>query len=141
MISPEVQIRKIDSYNLPEIEEAVAAYFSAINSHKLSHSKRVLIKPNALGAYAPERAVTTHPVVLEAVIRYFLNKKKEIWIGDSPGGSLGFETVWQSCGYSSLAEKYPVKMVNFSTAGFREVTFGKRTYKVSEALFQCGIVI
>jgi len=56
MHRPTVQIRKIDNYHLPEVEEAVADFFSSIKSPKMHKAKRVLIKPNALGAYAPERA-------------------------------------------------------------------------------------
>lgn len=141
MNKPAVEIRRIDSYDLPVIEEAVADFFKEIKSPKINHSKRVLIKPNALGAYPPERAVTTHPIVLEAIIRYFLDRKKEIWFGDSPGNSVAFETVWQTCGFSSLAEKYHLKVVNFSTLGFRELSYKDISIKVSEALFQCGIII
>ena len=141
MHRPTVQIRKIDNYNLPEVEEAVADFFSSIKSPKMHKAKRVLIKPNALGAYAPERAITTHPIVLEAIIRYFLKRDKEIWIGDSPGGSVAFDKVWQTCGFASLADKYPVKVVNFSTTNFRTLSYQNLQIKVSEALFQCGIVI
>ena len=69
MNNPVVQIRKIDSYDLPQVEEAVKQYFGSIKGFKISRCKRVFIKPNALGAYPPERAVTTHPIVLEAIIR------------------------------------------------------------------------
>ncbi len=141
MNRPTVEIRKIDSYDLPVIEEAVSSFFSGIKSHKINRCKRVLIKPNALGAYPPERAVTTHPIVLEAIIRYFLDRKKEIWFGDSSGGSVSFENVWQTCGYSSLAEKYHLKVVNFSTLGFRELSYKDKKIKISEALFRCGIII
>ena len=141
MNRPTVEIRKIDSYDLSIIEEAVTSFFSGIKSHKINHCKRVLIKPNALGAYPPERAVTTHPIVLEAIIRYFLDRKKEIWFGDSSGGSVSFENVWQTCGYSSLAEKYHLKVVNFSTLGFRELSYKDKKIKISEALFRCGIII
>ena len=141
MNRPVVEIRKIDGYDLPVIEEAVADFFLKIKSQKITRCKRVLIKPNALGAYSPERAVTTHPIVLEAIIRYFQDRHKEIWFGDSPGGSMGFENVWQTCGFAALAEKYHLKVVNFSTAGFRELSYKGLQIKVSEALFQCGIVI
>lgn len=80
-----VQIRAIDSYDLPQLEDAVKCWFSELKDNRLKRSKRVLIKPNLLGAYPPERAVTTHPVVIEAIIRYFLAHKKEVWVGDSPG--------------------------------------------------------
>lgn len=136
-----VQIRKLDGYELEPLQEAVASFLKATRNPKLSKAKRVLIKPNLLGAHAPEKAVTTHPVVIEAIIRYFLDKGKEVWVGDSPGGTVPVETVWQTCGYSDLAQRYPIKLVNLSTMGFRELRMGDNLVRISEAFWQCGIVI
>ncbi len=136
-----VEIRAIDSYQLPQIEAAVTAWLNRLKDPKLRRSKRVLIKPNLLGAYPPERAVTTHPVVLEAIIRYFLAHKKEVWLGDSPGGSVSVQKVWENCGIMDLAERYPIRLVNLSTFGYRELKYDGIPVKISEALYQCGIVI
>lgn len=136
-----VSVRKIDSYDPAQLDEAVACFLKKVRNPKLSRSKRVLLKPNLLGAYAPERAITTHPAVIEALIRYFLDKGKEVWVGDSPGGSVNVEKVWQTCGYSDLAERYPIHLVNLSTAGFRELEYQGIRVKLSEVFWQCGIVI
>jgi uncharacterized protein (DUF362 family)/NAD-dependent dihydropyrimidine dehydrogenase PreA subunit len=136
-----VQIRAIDSYDLPLLEDAVSSWFSVLKDNKLKRSKRVLIKPNLLGAYPPERAVTTHPLVIEAIIRYFLAQKKEVWVGDSPGGSVSVQKVWQTCGLQDLADRYPIRLVNLSTLPFRELNYEGTPVKISEALFKCGIVI
>jgi uncharacterized protein (DUF362 family)/Pyruvate/2-oxoacid:ferredoxin oxidoreductase delta subunit len=136
-----VQIRRIETYNPGQLEEAVAGFLKTVRNPKLHRNKRVLLKPNTLGAYPPERAVTTHPAVLEALIKHFLAKGKEVWIGDSPGGTTSVETVWETCGYNDLARRYPVKLVNLSTAGFRELAWGDISVKISEVLWQCGIVI
>lgn len=108
---------------------------------RVNRSKRVLIKPNLLGAYLPERAVTTHPAVVEALVRYWLEKGKEVWIGDSPGGALNVERVWETCGYNDLAKRYPVKLVNLSTSGFRELDYEGTKVKISEVFWRCGIII
>ncbi|MDP3113847.1 MAG: DUF362 domain-containing protein [Candidatus Cloacimonadaceae bacterium] len=136
-----VQIRKIDSYDLPALEDAVAEFFRGICKNKLKRSKRVLLKPNLLGAYHPDQAVTTHPAVLEALIRYFLAHGKEVWVGDSPGGTVNAEQVWETCSFKDLAERYPIKLVNLSTAGFRELNYQGIDVKISEVFWQCGIVI
>ena len=141
MKQPFVQIRAIDSYDLPQIEDAVKQWFDQLRDPKMGRSKRVLIKPNALGAYLPEQAVTTHPIVLEAIIRYFLKRKKEVWLGDSPGGTVSVQKVWDTCGWQDLADRYPIKLVNLSTSGYRELKYDGIPIKISEALFQCGIVI
>lgn len=136
-----VQIRSIESYDLPQIEDAINTWFKDLRDPKFGRSKRVLIKPNTLGAFPIERAVTTHPIVLEALIRYFLARKKEVWLGDSPGGSVAVQKVWDVCGLQDLADRYPIRLVNLSTHPFKEMKYNGIAVKISDALFKCGIVI
>ena len=136
-----VQIRAIESYDLAQIQDAISFWFKELRDPKLNRSKRVLIKPNTLGAFPLERAVTTHPVILEALIRYFLARKKEVWLGDSPGGSVPVQKVWDVCGLQDLADRYPIRLLNLSTHPFRELKYNGISVKISEALFQCGIVV
>lgn len=136
-----VKIRKIDSYDPALLDAAVSDFLDSARLPKLSKAKRVLVKTNALGAFAPERSVTTHPAVLEAVIKHLLNKGKEVWLGDSPGGSVGFDQVFETCGYKALADKYRIKLVNLSTSGFREVISEGYPLRISDAIWRCGAVI
>ena len=138
---PQVQIRKIESYDPAALDAAVKSFLREMPLSRVNRSKRVLIKPNLLGAYPPERAVTTHPAVVEALVRYWLEKGKEVWIGDSPGGALNVERVWETCGYNDLAKRYPVKLVNLSTSGFRELDYEGTKVKISEVFWRCGIII
>lgn len=46
---------------------------------------RVLIKPNLLTAKSPEKAVTTNPVMIQAIAQLLLDYSCSITIGDSPG--------------------------------------------------------
>lgn len=140
-MSTKVQIRKLEGYHEDALLDAVSSFIKSTNNPKLNRAKRVLIKPNLLSAYAPEKAVTTHPAVVEAIIRYFLDKGKDVWVGDSPGGTMPVEEVWETCGYTDLAKRYPIRLVNLSTLGFRELKRGENTLRISEALWQCGIVI
>ena len=50
------------------------------------NGKTVLVKPNILQDEATSKAVTTHPVFLEAVIRFLQSRQAgKIYVGDSPG--------------------------------------------------------
>ncbi|MBN1411519.1 MAG: DUF362 domain-containing protein [Spirochaetales bacterium] len=52
--------------------------------------KNVLLKPNMLGPWKPEKGVTTHPVVVEAVKRAVEKRGGKVTVGDNPGtGSYG----------------------------------------------------
>ncbi|PKN79586.1 MAG: iron-sulfur cluster-binding protein [Candidatus Cloacimonetes bacterium HGW-Cloacimonetes-1] len=139
-----VAIRKIDRYHLEELELAVAEFLQPQNpagKKEFNRLKRFFIKPNLLGAYGPEAAVTTHPLVLEAVIRYLLQNNKEVWIGDSPGGTVNVEQVWQKCGLKDLAERYPIKLINLSTHKFREISYRGYKIRLSEVIWDCEAVI
>lgn len=48
--------------------------------------KVVLVKPNILAPFPPEKGVTTRPAVVEAVVRAALARGAEVMVGDNPGG-------------------------------------------------------
>jgi len=49
------------------------------------HRKTVLLKPNMLAGSPPERAMTTHPAVVEAAIRSLERRGARVMVGDNPG--------------------------------------------------------
>ncbi len=140
-MNPLVSIRRIESYNPDEISLAVTSFLNSAKPSRLDNAKVVLIKPNLLGDFAPEKAVTTHPMVIEAVIKYLLKNKKEVWVGDSPGGTAKLDNVWKTCGLIALAEKYPIKLVNFSTFGVQEIQMGGLDLKISKIVWEVDAII
>lgn len=46
---------------------------------------RVLVKPNMLGPYKPEKAVTTDPALVSAVVDYLVSAGADPVVGDNPG--------------------------------------------------------
>jgi len=50
---------------------------------ELPRQSKVLLKPNVLSPHPPERHITTHPVVIEAMVRVLLDSGNEIVIADS----------------------------------------------------------
>jgi len=66
-----VAIARCESYDVARIGEVIAAYAPQIGlTADTIAGRNVVFKPNLLLAYAPEKAATTHPAVLEAVISY-----------------------------------------------------------------------
>jgi len=73
-----------------DVEKAVFDALNAINAKSLMQKQgmKILLKVNLLGAKPPERAVTTHPSVVRAVIRWLKQfNPSKIYVGDSSGGS------------------------------------------------------
>jgi len=133
-----VIISKQQNYDLKKSLILFRQIFSQLDLWtKLKGKKKILIKPNLLGPYHPDEAVTTHPSVLEAVIILLKENNKEVWLGDSPGGSIPVKQTWAKTGILELAARQNIKLVNFSEGGIdkfaaNEIDFGITRY-ISEA--------
>ena len=83
--------------------------------------ERILLKPNLLSAREPERAVTTHPEVVRALVRLVRQAGATPVVGDSPGGAIkGVDRVWEKTGMKKMAAEEAVELVNFETSGGTE---------------------
>jgi uncharacterized protein (DUF362 family) len=72
-------------YEYRALKPAVFDMLSRIDALSIEAGARVLIKPNFLAPAKPERAMTTHPLVVRAVVEYVLSKGGHPLVGDSPG--------------------------------------------------------
>ncbi len=84
----ETALVRCESYEREEVEERVARAFElAGGPDSVVHDgESVYVKVNALVPTAPEKAVTTHPEVLRAVVGQLQRVTDRVTIGDSPGG-------------------------------------------------------
>lgn len=66
-----VSVVKADNYNIETVDKAVNDAVNLIGGWKnfIKKGDKVLIKPNMLTNVTPEKAVTTHPEVVRAVIK------------------------------------------------------------------------
>ena len=104
--------------------------------------QKVLLKPNMLSAKPPERGITTHPVILEALIREIRSAGGEVWIGDSPSGAIkGIRRCWENTGYKELSERTGVKLINFEAGGTVVREMEDRKYHFAKAVFEADVVI
>lgn len=108
---------------------------------KLSHVQKILIKPNMLGAHHPDKAVTTHPVILEAMIIYLQALNKEIIVGDSPGGIVSAQKVWKETGLLDVCEKYQVKLIDFGKEGIFSKNIDSIEYHFEKQIFEVDAII
>lgn len=76
------------SYNPSSLDRAVAAHFESMGAKDLQPGKKVVLKPNLLRGASPEKAITTHPALISAVVRYLRGRGvTDITLADSPGGA------------------------------------------------------
>ncbi|MCF4114972.1 MULTISPECIES: DUF362 domain-containing protein [Dethiosulfovibrio] len=80
-----VSFRKCSSYE--GIKDVIARTIDDLGGMRrfVSPGDSVLIKPNMLGAYSPDRAVTTHPSMVKAMTEMILDCGGKPTIADSPG--------------------------------------------------------
>lgn len=92
----------------------------------LTPGMHVLVKPNLLMGAIPERAVCTHPIVLEAVCRIITRNGCTVIIADSPGAGIPYRPknllkAYELAGYTNL-ENIPGVTLNTDTSS-RTVSF------------------
>jgi len=89
---------KNSSYVATDLGTTIYEIMDGAGGDRIQSGMRVLIKPNLLLPAAPEKAITTHPLVVKAVVEYVLEKGAMPVVADSPGmGS--FEKILSKGGY------------------------------------------
>jgi uncharacterized protein (DUF362 family)/Pyruvate/2-oxoacid:ferredoxin oxidoreductase delta subunit len=87
---------------------------------------RVLLKPNLLSGKAPEKAVTTHPEIVRAIIHLVQEAGGVVKVGDSPGIGKP-EAVAKKCGIWEVIETSGVEFAPFCE--FVNVAAGSGTFQ------------
>jgi uncharacterized protein (DUF362 family)/NAD-dependent dihydropyrimidine dehydrogenase PreA subunit len=82
-----VAVVRCDSYDLPLVHDALRRGIELLGGldRYVRPGEQILLKPNILAGEGPERAVTTHPAVLEACVGLFRSAGATVRFGDSPG--------------------------------------------------------
>ncbi|MFQ5808128.1 MAG: DUF362 domain-containing protein [Armatimonadota bacterium] len=109
---PKVAIVRCDDYEREKVQRAVAEAVALVGGigQFVSEGERVIVKPNLLSAADPARAVTTHPLVIEAVCKLVRAAGAEAIIADSPGAGLPhredrFPRLYDATGMVTAAER------------------------------------
>lgn len=108
----------------------------------------VFVKPNLCLPHRPDEGITTHPVVLEQLVRLLLDLGARVTIGDNPIGKSDkgiIERIWDMSGIREVALRYGCKLSMLDAAGFetKEVERdGKRMeYLISREFIQADVAI
>jgi uncharacterized protein (DUF362 family)/NAD-dependent dihydropyrimidine dehydrogenase PreA subunit len=104
--------------------------------------KRILLKPNLLSAKDPDRAITTHPNLVEAVAEAVRECGGEPFVGDSPGGAIrGIKRVWEKTGMEEMARRAGLELVNFEASGSERIECGDYVFFVSKPVLEADVII
>lgn len=113
MISP-VLIEKVPDYSIEPLEQFIRRSLDYLYpSHSpFQKGKKVLIKPNLLAPKLPEEAVTTHPAVVEALVRVLKDTGVDMYIGDNTPIFNQSHTI-RKTQLGSLLKKYGISHYRF----------------------------
>jgi len=108
-----VTVRSCKEYDFQKVYQLISDIYQTCKGPELKN-KKVLIKPNVLSDDLPEKCISTHPVVFEAMIRFLQDNGATIVAGDSPAVHLrGFRPV--KSGLSQVCEKTGITWIDFTT--------------------------
>jgi len=144
MARARVSIARCPDYSEKSVLKAVKCAVDLLDGMDafVRRGDRVLIKPNLLVARGPEKAVTTHPSVVQAIIQLVRDSGGVPVVGDSPaiGGLL---RVASKAGIYEVLRKMNCELVDFTDAmkvkGSHQGVF--KTLEVARAVMDCDLLI
>ncbi len=88
MEKKKVSIKRCADYSLSSLKSALDELLFPFGGFStfVKPGETIFLKINLLGPYPPEKAVTTHPQLLKAVIQGIKEVGGKVLVGDSPGG-------------------------------------------------------
>ena len=109
-----VAVIRCESYDVQEVTTAVQRGIDLLGGIEqfVQPGETILFKPNILEGGDPDKCMTTHPVVLDAVISVFKAVDAHYTFGDSPGIASPRGASRQS-GLFKAAQKHDVPLVDF----------------------------
>ncbi len=110
-----VSIQHTACYEQTTVQESVDAHFAELCLDKICKpGMKVAIKPNLLMKRKPEEGTTTHPSLVEAVVRHLQSLGvTDITIVDSPGGVYSkplLTGIYRATGMEDVARRLSVKL-------------------------------
>ncbi len=110
----EVSLLRQEAYSFEEILNKIEQAIDSLGGFDKHFSRKssILLKPNVLGAFPAEKCVTTHPLFLKAVIRYFQAFGCTVSVGDSPAIT-GLKHSLKVCGLYAVCEETGAPVIAF----------------------------
>ena len=114
---------------------------SDISSY-LEPGMAVGIKPNLVVPRPPGEGATTHPEVVEGIIKYLTDFGiKNISVMESSSVGQSTMSAYKVCGYQGLAENYGVPLIDLKQGSFRTLRYLDLDIQIAEAALETDFLI
>jgi len=108
----------------------------------IPRGKKILVNPNILIGTDKDNAVTTHPVVFEAIVKLLIEHEYYVTYGDSPGYG-NPDKVAKKAGLKEVGDRYNLKLADFSngkTESFPEGVVSKQ-FEIANAVLDTDAIV
>lgn len=112
-----VVVEACDTYEADAVRQALRAALAPLGglASFVVPGQTVLLKPNLLSPRPPERAVTTHPALVQAMAELCWEAGAgRVWIGDSCAGNHSDRELWLKTGMCAVAAATGAELQTFS---------------------------
>lgn len=133
-----VAVRRCKEYDIQEVIRHISDIYKTCDGPELN-GRRVLVKPNILSDSIPEKCICTHPVVVEATVRFLQSENAVVFIGDSPAvHRRGFRA--EESGITRVCQETGVQWVDF-TVNPSEIKLNSGKIKIASVINEVDLVI
>ncbi|GAB6190076.1 hypothetical protein JCM30566_18190 [Marinitoga arctica] len=123
-----VYLKKCDDYD--NVEDVLIPILENYKG-RFSKGDKVLVKPNLLSPKSIDSGITTHPKIVEAVVKFLLDLGTNPFLGDSPATGTALEAV-KANGIYDICKKYNIPIVeldepiNVHGENFKDIKISKK---------------
>ncbi|MBL7197251.1 MAG: DUF362 domain-containing protein [Candidatus Omnitrophica bacterium] len=116
-----VTLARCSNYSPEQVDTAINKAMDLLGGIEsiIRPKSKVLIKPNLLTDSQPQDCITTHPRIIESIIRLVKKTNSEIYVGDSPGvigQKKDIDRVYETTGMKEICQRQGVEMAYFDKA-------------------------
>jgi len=133
-----IAVRKCKEYELNEVSDIISEIYKLTDGPDVK-GKRVLVKPNILTDDDPAKCISTHPVVVEAMVRFLQSSGATVFVGDSPAVHLQ-KFNGEKSGIYKVCEKTGASWVDFMENP-DELNLRKGKVRIASIINQVDLII
>ncbi len=141
-----VSIVKCENYEHQKVKKALLHSLELIGGLEsiVKPGDNVLLKVNVIGGFSPERAATTHPAVVGAMIEIVREAGGVPWVGDSSGAYGYTARSLEISGINKACEEYGGKLINFESTGTYPVNINGKiltALNIAKPVIDCDLLV
>jgi uncharacterized protein (DUF362 family) len=145
-IMTKVSIVKCENYEHKRVKNAIFHSLELIGGLEniVKPGDNVLLKVNVIAGFPPERAATTHPSVVRAMVEIVKEAGGNPWVGDSSGAYGYTAQSLELSGIKKATEEAGGKLINFeSTGAYNFEVNGKilTSVNIAKPAIDCDVLV